>query len=202
MPPGSVFMSSACDGWQPLEQEWRLTRECCRVLLGHGFRVNALTKSALILRDLDIFVRGDARVGVTVTTPDEDLAAVWEPGAATVAQRFRILAEARKAGLETGIMLGPLLPFLSDTEQSLDVLFELAAGCEVNVIWVDTLNPRPKVWESVRTTLRSGFPDLEQRYRRMLFAPVVRKAYVKALREWIRRAARKHGVLDRLAGCP
>lgn len=202
MPPGSVFMSSACDGWQPLEETWRLTRECCRILLEHGFRVNALTKSALILRDLDIFAKGGARVGVTVTTPDERLAAVWEPGAGTVAERFNVLAQAREAGIETSIMFGPLLPFLSDNEASLDALFEQAARHQVGVIWVDTLNPRPKVWESARATLRTHFPELEERYRRMLFAPVVRKAYIKALREWVRRAAKRHGLLDRLAGCP
>ena len=49
LPPGDVFVSSACDGWQPLERERELTRECCRRLVQHGFQVNALTKSALIL---------------------------------------------------------------------------------------------------------------------------------------------------------
>jgi len=202
LPPGAVFMSSACDGWQPLERTWRLTRECCRVLLEHGFRVDALTKSALILRDLDIFAKGNGRVGVTVTTPDERLAALWEPCASTVAERFEVLARAHDAGIETSIMFGPLLPFLSDNEASLDALFEQAARLEVDVIWVDALNPRPKVWESVRATLQREFPDLEERYRRVLFAPAVRKSYVKALGEWVRRAAKKHGVLDRLAGCP
>ncbi len=202
LPPGSVFMSSACDGWQPLERTWGLTRECCRILLEHGFRVHALTKSALILRDLDIFANGNARIGVTVTTPDERLAALWEPGANTVAARFEVLARARDAGIETSIMFGPLLPFLSDGEASLDALFALAARHQVDVIWVDTLNPRPKVWESVRAIVRREFPELEERYRRMLFAPVVRTAYVNALREWVHRAASKYGVVDRLAGCP
>lgn len=202
MPPGSVFMSSACDGWQPLEETWRLTRECCRILLEHRFRVNALTKSALILRDLDIFAKGDARIGVTVTTPDERLAAVWEPGASSVTERFNVLAQAREAGIETSIMFGPLLPFLSDNEASLDVLFNQAARHQVDVIWVDTLNARPKVWESAQATLRRHFPELEERYRRMLFAPVVRKAYITALREWVRSAAERHGLLHRLAGCP
>ncbi|MDY0033369.1 MAG: radical SAM protein, partial [FCB group bacterium] len=46
LPPGSVLMSSACDGWQPLERTWELTRDSCRNLLEHGIRVQALTKSA------------------------------------------------------------------------------------------------------------------------------------------------------------
>jgi len=197
MAPGSVFVSSACDGWQTLENTYGLTRECCRILIEHGFRVNALTKSGLILRDLDILARGSARLAVTVTTPDERLAALWEPGASSVAERWHILDRAREAGIETGVMFGPLLPFLSDDEASLDALFEAAARHQVDVIWVDALNPRPKVWESVRAILRAEFPALEERYRRVLFAPVVRNAYIKALGEWVRRSAAKYGLLDK-----
>ena len=82
--PGEVFVSSACDGWQPLEETLRLTRECCRLLMEHGFQVNVLTKSALVLRDFDIFQGRTARIGVTVTTLNQRLKALWEPGASDV----------------------------------------------------------------------------------------------------------------------
>jgi DNA repair photolyase len=201
LPPGEVFVSSACDGWQPLERERKLTRECCRRLLDHGFRVNALTKSALILRDLDIFAGHDARVAVTLTTLDPGLQRCWEPGASRVEERLRVLAEARAAGLETGIMFGPILPFLYDSPDALEGLFERAAECDVDVIWVDGLNPRPKVWEAVQALLRQRFPDLEDRYRRVLFSPVVRTAYLDGLRERVNRAARRFRMLGRVRGC-
>ena len=60
--PGEVFMSSACDGWQPIEAQCRLTRRCCELLLERGFQLNVLTKSTLVLRDIDLF-RGPARAG-------------------------------------------------------------------------------------------------------------------------------------------
>jgi len=82
--PGAVFVSSACDGWQPIEAELKLTRRSCELLLAAGFEVNALTKSALVLRDLDVFAGGRARIGVTVTTLDEGLRALWEPGGSSV----------------------------------------------------------------------------------------------------------------------
>ena len=107
--PGDVFMSSACDGWQPIEKERRLTRRCCELLLEAGFQVNVLTKSELVLRDFDLFVARPGsrraervRVGVTVATADERLRRLWEPGASSVAARFRVLAEAKRAGLENG----------------------------------------------------------------------------------------------------
>jgi len=200
--PGAVFVSSACDGWQPIERERRLTRECCRILLEHGFQVNVLTKSALVLRDLDLFTGRTARIGVTVTTLDERLRALWEPRASTVEQRFQVLAEARAAGLGTAVMFGPLLPFLSDDQDSINALFERAADLDVDVVWVDALNPRPKVWEAMGPFLDREFPGLRERYRRVLFAKPVREAYIKAIRERVARAAARFRLKDRVEGCP
>ncbi|HUT93635.1 MAG TPA: radical SAM protein [Thermoguttaceae bacterium] len=199
--PGRVFVSSACDGWQPVEAERRLTRRCCELLLEHGFRVNVLTKSRLVLRDLDVLAGRKARIGVTVTTPDEGLAKLWEPGCASVEERFRVIEEARRAGLETAIMFGPLLPFLSDDPASIDAMFERAADLEVDVIWVDALNPRPKVWPSVAQLLRERFPDLHARYRRVLFDHRGREEYLAELRDRVARSAERHAIADRLARC-
>jgi len=200
--PGSVFVSSACDAWQPLEAEWELTRRCCRLLVEHGFKVNALTKSALVLRDLEVFRPGQARIGTTITTLDAGLKALWEPGASSVEERWGVLEAARQAGLETAVMFGPLLPFLSDGQESLDAMFERAADVEVDVIWADAMNPRPRVWPSVARLLRRSFPDLHDEYARLLHQKDARAAYLAALRERVMRAARRHGLQDRLAGCP
>ncbi len=199
--PGSVFVSSACDGWQPIEAEHRLTRRCCELLLEYGFQVNVLTKSALVLRDLDLFVGRTARVGVTVTTLDERLAGLWERRSSSVADRLRVLEEAHRAGLETAVMFGPLLPFLSDDQKSVDALFERAAELHIDVIWVDGLNPRPKVWPSVARLLREQFPDLHDRYRRVLFDRRARAAYLADLRVRVHQAAKRFSLTDRLAGC-
>ncbi len=201
LPPGEVFVSSACDGWQPLEAQWRLTRECCRILLEHGFRVNALTKNALILRDLDIFEGRNAQVGVTVTTLDETLRRLWEPCASPVEARFEVLRRSKEAGLETTIMFGPLLPFLSDSLEAIDGLMARAADLDVDVIWVDAMNPRPKVWESVLALLQAHFPELPERYRRVLYSPVVRRAYIKGLQARVARAAERNRLTDRVHGC-
>ncbi len=200
--PGDVFMSSACDGWQPIEKERELTRECCRLLLEHGFQVNVLTKSSLALRDLDVFGGRSARIGITLTTLDEHLRNLWEPRAASVNERIRVIQEASRSGLETSVMFGPLLPFLSDSQESIDSLFELAAHLEIDVVWVDALNPRPKVWSSVSQLLHREFPDLMGRYRRILFQSGARDEYLEELRGRVSRAARKFHMMKNLAGCP
>jgi DNA repair photolyase len=200
--PGDVFMSSACDGWQPIEKKRELTRECCRLLLAHGFQVNVLTKSSLVLRDLDIFGGRTARIGITLTTLDERLRKLWEPWAASCDERIRVIQESSRAGLETAVMFGPLLPFLSDSQESINALFDLAAHMEIDVVWVDALNPRPKVWPSVAQLLHREFPDLTGSYRRILFQSVARGEYLEQLRERVYNAARRFHMTDNLAGCP
>ena len=200
--PGNVFMSSACDGWQPLEADLELTRRCCDLLLAHGFQVNVLTKSGLALRDLDIFEGRTARVGVTITTVDERLRRLWEGRSSPVEERVRLLAEAKRLGLETSVMFGPLLPFLSDDEKSLEALFERAADLDIDVIWVDAMNPKPRVWPSVESLLVREFPDLVAAYRRVLFDGRSRSSYLAGLHRRIERAAAKYRLGDRLAGCP
>ena len=168
------------------------------MLLDARFRLNVLTKSELVLRDLDIFKGRNVRVGVTITTPYEDVAKLWEPRASTVSSRLRVLKEAKNAGLETAVMFGPLLPEISDTPGVLAKLFALAAETEVDRIWTDALNPRPRVWPSVQKLLRRRWPKLYEHYRSLLFDPASRARYLDKLDGRIRRAAAHAGLTSRL----
>ena len=202
MRPGEVFVSSACDGWQPIENSRRLTRACCELLMRNGFQVNVLTKSSLILRDLDVFSGHQAQIGITLTTLDESLSKLWEPGSSIIEERFHVIEEAHRKGLRTAVMFGPLLPFLSDGPESIDDLFQKAADLRIDVIWVDALNARPRVWPSVSRLLNKKFPELLSSYRAVLFEHSEREAYLNQLRSYIIRAAKKFRLTDRLAGYP
>jgi DNA repair photolyase len=199
--PGAVFISSACDGWQPIEAGYRLTRRCCELLLEFGFQINLLTKSALVLRDLDIFSGRDVNVGVSIATLDERLGKLWEPRAASAEERLQVIEAARKAGLKTTIMFAPLLPFLSDGPDSLDLLFQRAADLQVDSILVDALNPRPRVWPSVAGLLRDHFPELRERYSRILFNPKIRAEYLARFRNEVALAAERFSLTDRVTEC-
>ena len=195
---GSVFTCSACDGWQEVERTYCLSRKCCGTLLEAGFHLNVLTKSDLILRDLDIFSGRQVSLGVTITTLDEQAAAAWEPGASSVAARLRILREAKAAGLKTAVMFGPLLPGLSDSPEALRALFSMAGEVNVDRILTDALNPRPLVWPSVRTLLEQRYPELLPLYRRVLFENAYRATYRDQLHARVRRIAAETGLADRL----
>ena len=199
--PGTVFVSSACDGWQPVESELRLTRRCCELLLERGFDLHVLTKSPLVLRDLDIFANRSVTLGVTLTTLAEKLRKEWEPKACSVEKRLKVLSEARAAGMETSVMFGPLLPWLADTQEAIDGLFRCAADLKVHTIYVDALNPRPRVWSSVSAFLSRRYPDLRQRYSRILFSRTDRETYLRKLRGRILKAAQRSRLSHRLRTC-
>lgn len=203
--PGHVFMSSACDAYQPLERRYRLTRRCAETLMRYGFEVRVLTKSSAVLDDLEMYAsyagKGLASIGVTITTPDEYAARLWEPHASPVSERIEVLRKAGEAGLDTSVMFGPLLPGVSDDDESLDRLFEIASDLQVGGIWTDAMNPRPKVWESVRAFLDERYPGLKDLYRRVLFDKRAREQYVADLNTRIRAAAKRHGLGKQLGGC-
>ncbi|MEQ8858530.1 MAG: PA0069 family radical SAM protein [Pseudomonadales bacterium] len=126
----SIAMGTNTDPYQPAERERRITRTILEVLLEHGHPVTIVTKGQLVLRDLDLLgalaARGLARVAVSVTTLDNDLKTRLEPRAAGPAARLRMIRELASAGVPTGVMVAPVIPFLNDHE--IEAIVEAAAG--------------------------------------------------------------------------
>jgi len=108
---GTVWLSSVCDPYQPLEKKYRLTRQCLAILAEARFPVNIQTKMTLVLRDLDIIERfEDVEVGMTLTTNDDRIARMFEPGASPVGERIAALEKIHSRGIRTFAFVGPLLP--------------------------------------------------------------------------------------------
>jgi len=110
-PKGRVWMSGVCDAYQPLEKKYQLTRRCLEILVADGWPITIQTKSPLVLRDLEILKRAvDAEVGFTITTADEKVRRIFEPGAPPIAKRVEALGILHREGIETFVMIAPLLP--------------------------------------------------------------------------------------------
>jgi len=108
---GHVLISSVTDPYQPVEEEYKLTRGCLEVLLPHQFSVDILTKSPLVLRDLDLLKQfKELEVGITITTDDDEIRKIFEPHAPPIEARIQALKTLSKAGLKTYAFIGPLLP--------------------------------------------------------------------------------------------
>lgn len=201
-PKGEVFISSVCDAWQPAEVRYRLTRQCLKILVEEGFTLRILTKSSLILRDLDL-LRGypDVLVGFTLTTTNEELRKRMEPGASGFDDRIMALEKLRDNGIKAWAFMGPLLPFLSDSEESINALFKAISPMGLELIYIDKLNNRPGVWPSLRPLLKRYYPWLMEPYIRLLFHPGECKRYSHALKARVTEVARGHGVEGKLSFC-
>jgi DNA repair photolyase len=115
-----VFLSSASDPYQPVEARYRLTRRCLESLWRNHFPVSILTRSPLVLRDLDLIQKLDwVRVGMSITTvPDRK----FEPGVSPLSRRIDTLKKLAKAGVTTWVSLAPVVPGIVMVD--LDQLFE------------------------------------------------------------------------------
>ena len=108
---GRVWISGVCDPYQPLERKYRLTRTCLEILVRNDWPIMVQTKSPLVLRDIDILKQGsDIEVGFTITTADERMRKIFEPGAPPIEKRVAVLKALRAEGIKTFAMIAPLLP--------------------------------------------------------------------------------------------
>ena len=108
---GTVMLSSVTDAYQPVEKKYGLTRKCLEILLEHQFPVDILTKSPLVLRDIDLFKQfGDIDVGITITTDNEEMRRIFEPHAPSIEDRIAALRELKAQGIRTYVFIGPMLP--------------------------------------------------------------------------------------------
>ena len=191
---GRVFLSSVCDGWQPLEAEYRLTRECLRLLVDAGFPVGVLTKSALVERDLDLLAEGHCDLGVTITTADEQLRARLEPEASPSADRVAVLRQAAARGIPVWAFLGPLLPYLADGEDNIEALLGMLEGIPLTHLHADKLNLRPGVAKSVGAFIARYYPGLAALYQELEMDPQAYQDYARRLDQRLRRAVARRGL--------
>lgn len=176
-PAGNVMLSSVCDAWQPIEEKTLLTRQCIEILLRYRFSLHTLTKNALAARDLDLLKTGDTEFGVTITTTNSKIAALIEPGASTPEVRLELLQTAKSKGLKTYAFIGPLMPFLTDTEQNIINLLKTVKEIAVDTFLVDKLNLRYGVWPDLLKLLKEHYPALIPEYRQIFFEQVAKEAY-------------------------
>lgn len=127
--PALVLLGANTDAYQPIDREYRITREVAAVLLRHRHPVGVVTKSALILRDLDLWAEMAAietgHVTISVTTLDRKLSRAMEPRAATPGRRFDAIRQLSEAGVPVCVNVAPIIPGLTDHE--IEPILEAAA---------------------------------------------------------------------------
>ena len=159
-PEGRVIISSVTDAYQPAEAQYGLTRSCLEALSRcPALEVEILTKSALVVRDLAILKEMPrCSVGFTVTTVDEKIARVLEPGAPPPGLRLAAARQLAEAGIEVWGFVAPVLPGVGDSEKALSALFNELRRAGVKDIMADTLNPYPAVLHRLKKVYRDHYP--------------------------------------------
>jgi DNA repair photolyase len=137
--PEPIVMSAITDIYQPIEHKMRIARQCLEVLADCGQPVSTMTKSALVLRDTDLWSKlariNAGRVTITLVTLDPDLAQKLEPRASSPAGRLRAIRELTAAGIPVSVNVAPIIPGLTDTELP-RILKEVAAAGAQRAHWV------------------------------------------------------------------
>ena len=162
--PRTIAIGTNTDPYQPIEREHQIMRRILEVLDRLGHPVGIVTKSALVLRDLDILThmakRNLVKVALSVTTLDPKLARIMEPRASTPPRRLDALAKLVSAGVPASIMVAPVIPALNDAE--IERILDAAATIGVKEAGYVLLRLPLEVRDLFREWLMANFPD---RYR-------------------------------------
>lgn len=178
-----IVLSSASDPYLQLEKKYELTREALKIIAKYRFPVHMITKSDLITRDFDILhqinktaiVPADLHhklkgviVSFSFSTLNNDVAKIFEPGATSPSIRLDTMRLSVKERFHTGVSLMPLLPFISDTTEHLQLLFSTFKACKVNYVMPSTItlfgNEKADSKTLILNAIQKHFPHLENKY--------------------------------------
>jgi DNA repair photolyase len=166
---GTIGTGSMNDPYQHVEKRLCLTRRALEVIASNGFPVHIITKSDLVLRDMDILKRIGrvyAAVTFTVTTADETMSRKLEPFSTTVSDRFDAMRILSQNGIRTGISLMPVIPFLTDSYDNIQSIVDKASrsGAEY-IIASFGLTLRDRQREYYYDRIENMFPGMRTKYR-------------------------------------
>ena len=153
---GSLLIGTVTDPYQPVERRYRITRHCLEALLQADFSLSMLTRSPLIVRDIDILSQfSEIEVGMSIATDDEKIMRNFEKNSPAISARAGALKKLHRAGINTYAFIGPLLPLNAKK------IVQMLSGT-VNSVLIDRLNYSYKVVSLYRKLNLEAY--LEQRY--------------------------------------
>ncbi len=157
---GTVGIGTVTDPYQYAEKRFMLTLHSLEVLKAANMRIHIHTKSDLVLRDIDLISKMKGEVGITITTLDDNISHMIEPGAPVPAKRLQALKELTEAGIDTYALVGPVLNLLEGTEEEF-VAAIVSTGTKR--MCIDKLNLRPLLAQRLeRMNLKGSDKSLEK----------------------------------------
>jgi DNA repair photolyase len=197
-PDESIALGTATDPYQPAERRYEVTRGILEEFARHrGFELGIVTKSNLIVRDLELLkevaLANRLSVHITITTLDVNLARILEPRAPRPDLRLDAVRALAQAGLRVGISCSPVVPGITDSPADLEALIRAAAESGADYVFANPLFLKPCSAAIFLPFLEQNFPhlvdDYRQRYQDRAFLP---RAYAKRLSQLIARLREKY----------
>lgn len=167
-----IGTGAMCDPYMHCEEELQMTRKCLELIERYGFGLAIQTKSDRILRDLDLLKsineKSKCVVQMTLTTYDEELCKILEPGVCTTKKRFEALQIFKENGIPTVVWLSPLLPFINDTKENMEGILDycVQAGVYGIMCFGIGLTLREGNREYFYAALDRHFPGIKEKYQR------------------------------------
>ncbi|MNS35561.1 Radical SAM superfamily protein [compost metagenome] len=197
---GQVTIGTATDPYQPIEAKAQLTRECLKLLAKYRISTSITTRSPLVTRDLDILTQmSDISVNISINSLDAELIRRIEPASPHPQMRLETVQKLAESGVHVGIFAAPVLPLLTDSEESLELLLSAAKNRGANFAMISLLRLSKDVKAWYMSTLRTHYPELvpsyAELYRQGHYAD---RQYIDSFKEMSGRLLRKYG----LSGLP
>lgn len=158
-----ISMSNSSDLYPPMESRLKLTRSCLQEFLERDLRILIITKSDLVVRDIDLISRLRAAITVTITTLDENLAEKLEPRAPPPSKRLDAVEKLSGEGIPVGVRVDPIIPCLND--DGVELLLREVKDAGVLHVTSSTFKPR---WDSWRR-MEEAFPDVCRKLKPLYF---------------------------------
>jgi DNA repair photolyase len=212
---GIVVLSSATDPYLHFEKEIGLTRQILEVILKYRFLVHVITKSDLVLRDLDLLkeinekailptdlslvLKHKVFVTFSFSTTDPSIARIFEPGATDPNKRLQTMNTINKSGLLTGVSMMPLLPYISDTGSHLEEMFQSFKEHGAQYVFPASItlfgNGPSDSKTLVLRAVGKHYPDLLEKYKRFFeYSNQIPEYYQKAFYAKTKELSKKYGL--------
>ena len=167
--PQSIYMGWLTDPYQPCESEYHQTRQVLELLQKKGFSAGILTKSDLILRDMDLLQKMDqASVSVSVAFKDNAVRQLFEADTMDTEVRIEALRRFKAVGIRTAALLCPVIPYITEVRRLIDML-----APHTDKIWIyglSILDPSEVNWQHVKRILKTNFPDIKDQVEAAVFS--------------------------------
>src|SRR5258706_2120742 len=202
-PGEDIAIGTATDPYQPAERRFGMTRAILEEISLHsGLQIGMVTKSTLVLRDVEILQKISASnslvINMTVTTVNTDLARLLEPRAPRPDLRLEAVKKLNDAGVNAAVICAPVLPQITDSPADLDALVRAARGAGALYVYANPLFLKPCSAKVFMPFLEQHFPPLVESYKKRYASDAyVTPAYRKKISELIAKLCRKHAMPER-----